>query len=170
MFVDSERFLFCFQTTSVAHTLWSGPHSGRASCVALGRWRRDLGWEALGMSTCTSTLYVLVSVLYTNENITSRLTSVFGLVLFPVFVWSRSRLRRLLWNFAAWSWTPTTKTAGAERSRSWRSEHKWSTCVHKVPRYCRFSSCYAVAVCLTLFLLKVEPCECCSGQRSSRRV
>lgn len=35
---------------------------------------------------------------------------------------SRSPEKRWLWNFAAWSWIPRTESAGAERSRSWRSQ------------------------------------------------
>lgn len=42
--------------TTADLTIWSELLSDKTSCVVPGRWRRDLGWEALDMSTCISTL------------------------------------------------------------------------------------------------------------------
>ena len=89
-----------------------------------GSWemKERLGMGGFGHVYLYQHLVSSVVHLYADENINLSPRWAFGVVLFPVCVWSRSRERRLLWNFAAWSSTPRTKTAGAERFRSWRSE------------------------------------------------
>lgn len=68
--------------------------------------------------------------LYCKENIRPRITWVFDLVSFPLNAWTRSQVKRWLWNSAFRSWLLRTKTAGAERFRSWKSEWMRWFCSH----------------------------------------
>lgn len=93
-------------------------------------------------------------------------------ILLLIYSGSRRRERRLLWNFAAWTWMWRIKNAGAGRFKSWGSKGfivwlRWSYSLLII--YTPHLKLKTNNIFVAIFVLQAEPCEYCSGQRSSRR-
>lgn len=113
-------------SSNSAHTMQ------RTSSPKLNSWemKERLGMGGFGHVYLYQHL-VSLNHLYNKKNINYGFSRAFCLVFLSFLYLNRNQERRLLWNYAAWNWIPRTKTAGAERSRSWRSESGPSaSCFH----------------------------------------